>query len=222
MLMVQKHKTGLAILSVLLLAAGVAAALVFDRPGEDAACTTQFITITPEAPACGFALSQTGTFTWNGQTLADPLAASYVDDGSGQKAVPAGKTVLFPPSPSGRFRIVQACEGTGADALCWQTLAFDQENAALQNTFAGRYGPEHWQSWAPDEQHVVLMNTDEGASWLHVIDPASGKSRDFPGDDATENWTIDPHTLTWTGPHSFSVTVKTCAQCPTAQKEIRL
>ncbi|PRD40922.1 hypothetical protein C5748_24560 [Phyllobacterium phragmitis] len=219
--MVQKHRIGLAIISALLLITGIAVSKIYAQPKADAACATKFLEITPMAAACGFALSKTGTFTRDGRTLADPLVASYEDDGSGQKPVAAEQVVLFPPSPSGRFRIVQGCGGAGEDALCWQTLVLDQEKAQLQNTFAGRYGPEHWQSWSPDEQHVVLANSDEGAWWLHVIDPMSGKSHDFPADDSTENWIIEPQTLSWTGPRSFTMTIKTCEDCPAAQKEIR-
>ncbi|KXF77974.1 hypothetical protein ATN84_24495 [Paramesorhizobium deserti] len=220
MLMIRKHRTGLAVLSALLLAAGIAASKLHAQSDADPTCKTTFVKVTSDAPACGFALSGTGTFTLDGQTLADPLVASYEDSGGGQKAIAARQMMLFPPSPSGRFRIVQACDGTGADALCWQTLVLDRDKAKLQNIFAGRYGPEQWQSWSPDEQHVALVNKSEEASWLHVIDPESGNSQDFPGDDSTENWTIEPQTLRWTGPRSFTVTVKTCEQCVAARKEI--
>jgi len=70
-------------------------------------CAQGFVVVTPEAPGCGFTLTTAGKLTQDGKTVADPLVASYRQDASGNAAVAAGQVVLFPPSPSGRFRILQ-------------------------------------------------------------------------------------------------------------------
>ncbi|RCS22614.1 hypothetical protein DUT91_17175 [Phyllobacterium salinisoli] len=221
MFIVRRHRTKFVMFSAFLLFAGLAASSIHARSKADAACHTTFVEITPAARACGFSLSKTGVLIQDGKTLADPLVASYQDDGSSQKPLGAEEVVLFPPSPSGRFRILQACTGMGAEALCWQTFVLDQKKGQLHNSFAGRYGPRRWQSWSPNEQHVVLANSDEGAWWLHVIEPANGNSLDFPADGSTENWIVEPKTLTWTGPRSFTIRVKTCGVCKSGVKEIQ-
>jgi hypothetical protein len=129
--------------------------------------------------------------------------------------------VLFPVSPSGRFRIVLACESAGADGLCWKALVFDRDVGRLSEAVAGKYGPDRWLSWSPDERHAALVSRSEGASWIHVVEATSGRSLAFPGPASNENWLVQPATLAWTGPRSFTVTVVRCAGCPTARQEIR-
>ncbi|WP_137392212.1 hypothetical protein [Rhodoligotrophos defluvii] len=191
------------------------------QPSAKASCTTGFVAITPAAPACGVALSKSGRLTDRGRVLADPLAASFVEDASGTRPVAARKVVLFPPSPSGRFRVIQACDGEGSDALCWSVFAMDAKRARLHKIQAGHYGPLPWQSWSPTEQHVVLASSEEGAWWLHVVEPASGRSRSFPDEAAQVDWTVEPKTLAWTGPRSFTVVARTCGRCPPVRQEIR-
>jgi len=186
-----------------------------------ALCTKAFVEVTPTAPACGFSLTEAGKLLKDKRRLADPLAAGYEEGTRGRRAIAARKVVLFPPSPSGRFRILQACDGLGSDALCWSVFAADGKRHILKKAYAGHYGPLHWQSWSADETHAVLASRSEGASWLHVVDMTSGKSRSFPDETAQVNWTIEPETLRWTGARSFVVTAKTCAECPREQQEIR-
>ena len=174
-----------------------------------------------EAPGCGFTLSTAGKLQQDGRTVADPLVASYRQDASGNAAVAAGQVVLFPPSPSGRYRILQACEGTGADAMCWKVFVFHREAGQLKEAVAGKYGPDRWVSWSADEQHAVLVSRNEGAAWIHVVKAASGKSVAFPDDASNENWQIQPETLAWTGPRSFTVMVVRCTGCAAKQETIK-
>jgi len=153
-------------------------------------CAQGFVVVTPEAPGCGFTLTSAGKLQQNGRTVADPLVVSYRQDANGNTAVPAGQVVLFPPSPSGRYRILQACESTGADALCWKVFVFDRKAGQLKEAVAGKYGPDRWVRWSQDEQHAVLVSRNEGAAWIHVVDTASGKSVAYPDDASTENWQI--------------------------------
>ena len=183
-------------------------------------CAQGFVVVTPEAPGCGFTLTTAGKLTQDGRTVADPLVASYRQDASGTAAVAAEQVVLFPPSPSGRFRILQACEGAGADAMCWKVFVFDREAGQLKEAVAGKYGPDRWVRWSQDEQHAVLVSRNEGAAWIHVVETASGKSVAFPDDASTENWQIQPDTLAWTGPRSFTVTVTRCTGCAAKQETI--
>ena len=184
-------------------------------------CAKGFVVVTPEAPGCGFTLTSAGKLQQDGRTVADPLVVSYRQDANGNTAVPAGQVVLFPPSPSGRYRILQACESTGPDALCWKVFVFDRKAGQLKEAVAGKYGPDHWVSWSPDEQHAALVSRNEGASWVHVVKAPSGQSVAFPDDASNENWQIQPDTLAWTGPRSFTVMVVRCTGCAAKQETIR-
>lgn len=186
-----------------------------------AECTTGYVEVTPATAACGFALSAGGALTQDGRMLADPLVVSYQQNADGSTPVGAGKVVLFPASPSGRFRILQACETAEADALCWKVFVFDREAGPLREVAAGKYGPDRWQSWAPDEQHVALVSRNERASWIHVVETPGGRSQAFPGDDVRENWALQPETLAWQDPRRFTVMVARCATCAAAPMEIR-
>jgi hypothetical protein len=184
-------------------------------------CAQGYVVVTPEAAGCGFTLTTAGKLQQDGRTVADPLVVSYRQDANGNTAVVAGQVVLFPPSPSGRYRILQACEGTAADALCWKVFVFDREAGQLKEAVAGKYGPDRWVSWSPDEQHAALVSRNEGAAWVHAVEAASGKSVAFPDDASNENWQIQPETLAWTGPRSFTVMVVRCTGCAAKQETIQ-
>lgn len=186
-----------------------------------AACAQGFVEVRPGAAGCGFTLTAAGALLQEGRTLAAPLVVSYQQDAAGSTPIAAGKVVLFPPSPSGRFRILQACESAAADGLCWKVFLFDGQAASLSEALAGKYGPERWQGWSPDERHVALVSRSEGASWIHVVAAPGGESRAFPGDAANENWQVQPETLAWKDPRGFTVVVARCAGCAAAPMEIR-
>lgn len=205
--------------SVLLLMSFVV--LVGNAQVSVADCAKGFIEITPKISACGFTLTRSGKLTQEGQVLVDPLISSYVEGANGTKPNIAGKVVLFPVSSSGRFRVLQVCDGPDTRAMCATVFVFDKRTAQLHPADAGHYGPERWQSWSSDERHVVLVDRSEGAGWLHIIDPTNGKTRDFPNPRSNENWTVQPETLRWTSSNSFTIRVKPCERCHTARRRIR-
>lgn len=197
-----------------------------DQPATPAAadtgdCAQGFVVVTPGTPGCGFTLTEAGRLTQDGRTVADPLVVSYRQDANGITPVPAAQVVLFPPSPSGRYRILQACESADSGGLCWKVFVFDREAGQLKEAVAGKYGPDRWVSWSPDQQHVALVSRNEGASWIHVVEAPSGKSVSFPDDASNENWQIQPETLKWTGPRSFTVTVVRCTGCAAKTETIQ-
>jgi hypothetical protein len=201
-----------------LLAGGAAA----QTPAHaEKACNAEFVGLRPALPACDFALDREGMLSYRQKVLARPLAVSYVQGSGGAAPVGARQVILFPPAPAGRYRVLQACDGTTASALCWSVYVFDAKAGRVRQAYGGKYGPDRWQSWSPNGQRVVLASHGGGASWLHVIDPASGKTRNFPDDKTKENWRIQPETLKWTGTRSFTVMVQTCATCEARRRTIR-
>ncbi|ANN76452.1 TolB family protein [Bordetella flabilis] len=197
------------------------AAVAQSHTQVEKACVAEFVGVRPALPACDFALDGDGMLSYRQKALARPLAVSYVQGPGGAAPVGARQVILFPPAPGGQYRVLQACDGTTASALCWSVFVFDARAGRVRQAYGGKYGPDRWQSWSPDGQRVVLASQGGGASWLHVIDPASGKTRSFPGDKARENWRIQPETLKWTGTRSFTVMVQTCATCDARRRNIR-
>jgi hypothetical protein len=179
---------------------------------------TDFVEIAAPGGRCGFALTAAGELLQEERSLAAPLVVSYEESAAGTTAIAAGKVVLFPPSPNGRFRVLQACEGAGADGMCWKVFVYDLGSARLSEAAAGKYGPERWISWSPDERHAALVSRNEGASWLHLVETASGRAVTVPDAAAGENWQIRPETFAWTGPRSFVVTAARCPGCPEARE----
>jgi hypothetical protein len=212
---------GIALGAVLCTLPAGPAAAQSHKQGEKA-CAAEFVGVRPALPACDFALDGDGMLSYRQKVLARPLAVSYVQAPRGAAPEGARQVILFPPAPGGRYRVLQACDGATADALCWSVYVFDAKAGRVRQAYGGKYGPDRWQSWSPDGQRVVLASHGGGASWLHVIDPASGKTRSFPGDKAQENWRIQPETLKWTGTRSFTVMVQGCATCPARRQTIRL
>lgn len=183
-----------------------------ERAAESGPCANGFVEIAVDRPACGIALQADGSLDIEGRRT-PPIIVSYQEGAAGQVAVPAQQVILFPPAPRTGYRVLQACEGTTADSLCWAMRLMDPGSAALREIAAGKYGPSHWIRWSPAERRVALISRNEGAEWLHAIDTATGVATTYPGESETANWQIDRESFVWTGDDAFSVKVKACETC---------
>jgi hypothetical protein len=175
-------------------------------------CADGFVEIAADKPACGIALDMDGSLTF-GARRTPPIIVSYQESADGQVALPAREVVLFPPSPQRGLRVIQACESPDANSLCWATRLLDPKSATLHEITAGKYGPSHWISWSPQERRVALINRNEGAEWLNIIDTATGAATIYPRESENVNWLIDRESFAWTGDDAFSLKVKTCETC---------
>lgn len=184
-------------------------------------CTTGFVEIAVNQPACGIALEADGSLSTDGRRT-PPIIVSYQQGASGQVATPAQQVILFPPSPQNGFRIVEACEGAEANSLCWAVRLLDPGTASLHAIAAGKYGPSHWVRWSPQERRVALVSRNEGAEWLHVIDTASGATATYPGETENANWQIDRESFAWTGDDAFTMKVRTCKSCASQARSFTL
>jgi hypothetical protein len=170
---------------------------------DDGACTTGFVEIVTDKPACDIALEADGSLSIEGRRT-PPIVASYQEGVDGQIAIPAREIILFPPAPKSGLRIIQACETADPDSLCWAVRLLDPKTATLKEVTAGKYGPTHWIRWSPKEQRIALISHNEGAEWLHVVDTAVTENA---------NWQIDRESFAWTDDDAFTVSVKTCEAC---------
>jgi hypothetical protein len=190
-------------------------------------CMSGFTTVEAGHDACGYALSASGALTLDGRSLANPFIVSYEDGGdkNQRKAFPATRVKLFPPSPTDRYRIIQGCQASPDasvdEALCWATRIVDEKSGRMREIYAGRYGPDAWQSWSASGRRVLLSSHSEGASWLYVIDAVGGRAHVFPSLDSNENWIIQRDTAHWITSRSISVVVQACADCVAKRRTLR-
>jgi hypothetical protein len=175
-------------------------------------CDTDFIEVTTTASACGIAIGADGSLT-AGQRHYPPIAVSYTQGAGGQIAIPAKKLILFPPRAQDGTRIIQACEDTDPNSLCWAVRLMNPQSNTLREISAGKYGPDRWIGWSIDESYVALFSRNDGADWLHVIDSATGVATTYPAETENTNWQIERDTFAWTSDNAFTVTVKTCESC---------
>jgi hypothetical protein len=179
---------------------------------QSGACTSGFVEIAVDGPACGIALEADGSLSIAGRRT-PPIIVSYQEGADGRIALPARQVILFPPSPQNGFRVLQGCEAADANSLCWAVRLLDPKDAALHEITAGKYGPSHWLRWSPQERRVALISRNEGVEWLHVVDTATGATTTYPAESENANWKIDRESFVWTGDDAFSVKVKACEAC---------
>jgi hypothetical protein len=191
------------------------------RVAEYGPCATGFVEIAADKPACGIALGVDGSLAFDAKRT-QPIIVSYQESADGQVALPAREVVLFPPSPQHGFRVIQACESTDANSLCWATRLLDPKGATLHEIVAGKYGPSHWIHWSPAERRVALISRNEGAEWLHIVDTATGAATTYPAETENANWRIDRESFAWTDDGAFRVNVKTCETCASMPRSFTL
>ena len=191
------------------------------RAATPGPCATDFVGVTQATPACGIALGGDGSLT-AGERHYPPVIASYRQDATGQVGIPAKKLILFPPASQSGLRIIRACEDTDANSICWAVSLLNPTTGILQNVVAGKYGPEQWLAWSPQERRVALISRNEGAEWLYIVNAATGTTATYPDASENANWQIDRQSFAWTGDDSFSVKVKSCEACAFATRSFTL
>jgi hypothetical protein len=174
-------------------------------------CATDYVEVTNGKPACGIALEADGSLTI-GEKKISPIVVSHQEGADGKVDITAKKLVLFPPSTLQGYRIVQACEDTAETSLCWAVRLLTADGTLLPVS-AGKYGPERWIRWSPEEKHVALISNTEGFDWLHVIDTATGATTTYPDAAENANWTIDRATFTWQNDDTFVLDLNSCKSC---------
>jgi hypothetical protein len=201
--------------------AGAPATTPTARIADNGPCAAGFVEIAADKPACGIALEADGSLTFDAKRT-PPIIVSYQEGADGQVALPAREVILFPPSPQAGFRVIQACESTDANSLCWATRLLDPKGATLHEVVAGKYGPSHWIRWSPAERRVALISRNEGAEWLHIVDTTTGAATTYPGEIENANWKIDRESFVWSGDDAFRVNVKACETCASLPRNFTL
>ena len=92
--------------------------------------------------------------------LLTEIPVSYVSDSN---VTYAQRLIVSNTSPSGRFNVVKACEGTTDESgLCWAVFLVDRQSKTAEKISIAKYGGQNWVQWSGDERYAVF--TESGVS----------------------------------------------------------
>ncbi|MBF0609812.1 MAG: hypothetical protein HQL55_01655, partial [Magnetococcales bacterium] len=180
-------KLGKLIFGVFVLVVGLFSTLVNAGDGERSLATieesnnTRFETPWTEVKAgqsvsSGVALAKNGTLSVNGKPM---QPAIKVTDSAGKAGAPSSVKISAS-SPSGRFALLIACEPVPSpDNLCWFQYLLDLEKGQVLDAGWAKYPvPSHiW--WSKEDTYAILPISDEGETWLTVLDLKKLESSDI-------------------------------------------
>jgi len=210
-------------LVALLLALIALAAITFwprsgahDAPSPTAsACIAEPRLAKPGEAVCELGLDAEGRITYRGNPISDPWVVTYDSGGDGN--VPVRAMVVFPPSE--RFALLAGCEGDDPQAICWSLRLIDLVAGKVQLvSSASHYGPKRWISWAPDGNHLALIDDLEGDQVVTIMDGASGAIELHQPSNAMEVWRIDETSFAWDAADRFHVTMTPCERSEDAAR----
>jgi hypothetical protein len=163
-----------------------------EQPAADQSCAHRFERIARGESRCGIGLGEDDRIYLGGIAVGEPIVSWGRPD----------ELFLFPASPGGRYRVVDACGD-----MCGRALVVDVQHHGLREAFAGRYGPEKdWIGWSPDGAHAALAYEDEGFTWLYVIRASDGASWEV----LNEGLVVRPESLRWLDGGRFEVRAVSC------------
>jgi hypothetical protein len=158
----------------------------------DQSCAHRFERIARGESRCGIGLGEDDRIYLGGIAVGEPIVSWGRPD----------ELFLFPASPGGQYRVVDACGD-----MCGRALVVDVQHHGLRDAFAGRYGPEKdWIGWSPDGAHAALAYEDEGFTWLYVIRASDGASWEV----LNEGLVVRPESLRWLDGGTFEVRAVSC------------
>lgn len=175
--------------------------------GNNQKLTTPWFDIKPGQPdRYGFTLSEDGRLSRMGMPLQPKIE---VTDAEGRSSNRTSGVLISPLSPSGNHALLAACEPPGADTnFCWFQYLVDLKARKLSELPWAKYPQPSQVWWDQDENYAVVPVSQEGETWLTVIDIKKRENQDYhvnefvqdparpcqPGDD---QYVIDLNTLEW-------------------------
>ena len=120
----------------------------------------QWTTLLKGESAYGLTFSNDGKLLYQETPLLTEIPVSYVSDSN---VTYAQRLIVSDPSPSGRFNVVKACEGTTDESgLCWAVFLVDRQSKTAEKISIAKYGGQNWVQWSGDERYAVF--TESGVS----------------------------------------------------------
>lgn len=145
----------------------------------------------------GLTFGNDGKLLYRDNVLLPEIPVSYISNGD---ITYAQRLIISDPSPSGRFNIVKACEGTTNESgLCWSVYLVDRQAETAQKVDIAKYGGLNWVQWTADERYALFAESMEGVSWFVALDLQTKESKMFEQTAAT----ADLSSFKWTGDRTF-------------------
>lgn len=161
----------------------------------------QWKTILKGEAAHGLTFTANGQLLYQDKVLLSEIPVSYVSDGN---VTYAQRLIVSDPSPSGRFNVVKACEGTTNESgLCWSVFLVDHQSATAKKIGIAKYGGQNWVQWSADERYAVFAESMEGVTWFVALDLQTGESKLFDHTAAV----ADLSSFTWVSDRTFQANI---------------
>ncbi len=158
-----------------------------DHPG----CESGYVTVLAGETYCEFWLKEDGSLDYRGKWIARPLISSPSFVWAGK--IPAEKLILLPPSPSGRYRIIQLC----ARHDC-TVFIFDSHRNIVKKVPGGHGGLQNWIKWSDDDAYAILWKRNDDLDWLYFYDTNKlNYFHPFPKGNGDRSVIIDTSTFSW-------------------------
>lgn len=163
--------------------------------------TPQWSTILKGESVHGLTLTTDGKLLAQNKVLLTEVPVSYVSNGDIKYAQ---RLIVSEPSPSGRFNVVKACEGTTDESgLCWSVFLVNHQSKTAKKVDIAKYGGQNWVQWSADENYAVFAESMEGVSWFVVLNLQTGESKLFEQTSAT----ADLNSFKWIGDRTFQANI---------------
>jgi len=161
----------------------------------------QWKTILKGESAHGLTFTANGQLLYQDKVLLSEIPVSYVSDGN---VTYAQGLIVSDPSPSGRFNVVKACEGTTNESgLCWAVFLVDRQSEKTKKISIAKYGGQNWVQWSADERYAVFTESMEDVTWFVVLDLQTGDSKQFDHTAAV----ADLSSFTWLDDRTFQASI---------------
>ena len=161
----------------------------------------QWATILKGESVNGLTFTTGGKLLYQDKVLLTEIPVSYVSNGD---VTDAQRLIISDSSPSGRFNVVKACEGTTNESgLCWSVFLVDRQLETAKKISIAKYGGQNWVQWSEDERYAVFAESMEGVTFFVVLDLQTGESKMFEQTSAT----ADLSSFKWIDDRTFQANI---------------
>ncbi len=183
----------------------------------------------------GFGLALDGSLSHAGRPIQPKVKVQ--DDQGKPSNRPPSEVRISPPSPSGQWAFMTACEPSVSESnQCAFQFLIDIKNGQLHELYWTKYGqPAHvW--WEKEEAYAIIPISQEGDTWLSVVDIKKRDSRDVQMVDFVKQaegalqcklnesepaYVIDLDSLEWLKSHEVNVAVTVLCERPAQVRSIK-
>ncbi|MBD1909244.1 MULTISPECIES: hypothetical protein [unclassified Leptolyngbya] len=163
----------------------------------------------------GLTFTIDGSLSFQGKVLLTEIPVTYVSDGD---VMYAQRLIISDPSPSGRFNVIKACEGTTNESgLCWAVFLVDRQLESAEKIGIAKYGGQEWVQWTADERYAVFAESTEGITFFVALDLESRESKMFEQTSAS----ADLSTFRWIDDRAFEAKILCDNQAPCTASPFR-